>query len=164
MTFGSSAIASGVRLDDDDEKFHFRMPSKIIFAIIFIPSLCLVTHFETASMYNIENLNNSTTSVDLTTSMNTTFTSTPNICEDLCSVDEATIDYCKTLWKHMGPPTKVFGLDVELPEKHLKIVVALSVLFILSLIEGLMDACFSCTPYNRLHNYEFADSDNDSDL
>ena len=144
LTFGSSAIAFGPA----DEKYQFRMPSKIIFAVIFIPSLCLVTHFETASLHNIDNMNNTTTSVNLTTSMNTT------ICEDLCIVDEATIEYCKTLWKHMGPQTKVFGLDVELPGNHLKIVIALSVLFILSSIEGLMDACFSWTPNNMLHNYE----------
>ena len=156
LTFGSSAITSG----EADEKYQFRMPSKIIFAVIFIPSLCLVTHFETASLHNIDNIdnmNNTTTSVNLTTSMNTT------ICEDLCIVDEATIVYCKTLWKHMGPQTKVFGLDVELPGNHLKIVIALSVLFILSSIEGLMDACFSWTPNNMLHNYEFAHSDNDND-
>ena len=149
LTFGSSAIAFGT--GTADEKYQFRMPSKIIFAVIFIPSLCLVTHFETASLHNIDNMN--TTSVNLTTSMNTT------ICEDLCIVDEATIEYCKTLWKHMGPQTKVFGLDVELPGNHLKIVIALSVLFILSSIEGLMDACFSWTPNNMLHNYEFADSE-----
>ena len=143
------------------------MLSKIIFALIFIPSLCLVTHIETASLQNIDNnMINSTNSVNLTstTTMNTTLT--PEKCEDLCPVDEATIDYCKTLWKHMGPPTKVFGMEVELPEKHLYILIALSVLFILSSIEGLMDACFSWTPNNRLHNYEFANSDNvnDNDL
>ena len=57
MTFGSSALAGD----------QFRMPSKIIFAVIFIPSLCLVTHFETASLHNIDNMNNTTTSVNLTT-------------------------------------------------------------------------------------------------
>ena len=161
-TFGSSALAWE---NDHSEKFHFRMPSKIAFAIIFIPSLCLVTHFETASLQNIDNMNNTTTSVNLTTSMNTTLTLTPDKCEDLCSVDETTIEYCKTLWKHMGPSTKVFGLDVELPRNHLNIVMALSVLFILSSIEGLMDACFSWTPHNRLHNYKpNSDNDNDSDL
>ena len=44
-------------------------------------------------------------------------------------------------------------------ENHLKIVIILSVLFILSTIEGLLDGCFSWTPYNMVHDYEFPEND-----
>jgi hypothetical protein len=76
---------------------------------------------------------------------NKTLALTPDKCENLCSEDDETKDYCENLWKEMEF------------ENHLKFVITLAVLFIFSSIEGLLDGCFSWTPYNILHNYKFPD-------
>ena len=86
MSFGSSAVKS--------PKTHFRLPSKVVFGIIFIPTLCLVTYLETASIENtaIDNLHYNTTMSNITQSgglnFNQTLALTPDKCEILCSEDD----------------------------------------------------------------------------
>jgi len=145
MSFGSSALISS--------DFRFRLPSKVVFGIIFVPTICVVTYLETASIQNtdIDNLNYNTTMSNITQigdlNFNETLALTPDRCENLCSEDEETRDYCANLWK-----------DMEF-DNHLKIVITLSVLFVLSTIEGLLDGCLSWTPYNMLHDYEYPEND-----
>ena len=73
---------------------------------------------------------------------NQTLALTPEKCENLCSEDDETKDYCANLWKEMEF------------ENHRKIVITLAELFALSTIEGILDGCFSWTPYNMVHDYK----------
>jgi len=152
MSFGSSALKV-----HGNYQISFRLPSKVVFGIIFVPTLFLVTYLETASLQNtaIDNLNYNTTESNITQiadlNFNQTLALTPDTCENLCSEDDETKDYCANLWKEMEF------------ENHLKIVITLSVLFIFSSIEGLLDGCFSWTPYNMLHDFMINDRNNDND-
>ena len=140
MSFGSSAVKSPFN------EIRFRLLSKVVFGVIFIPTICLVTYLETASIQNsdFDNLHYNTTMSNITQigdlNFNETLALTPEKCKNLCLEDDETKDYCENLWKEMEF------------ENHLKIVITLAVLFILSSIEGLLDGCFSKTPYNMLHN------------
>ena len=155
MSFGSSAIRTNMYFKDfrdgEDRRKdgnRYRLPSKVTFGMIFVPTLVLVTYLETAAIQNtgIDNLNKNTTISNITQiddlNFNETLALTPERCETLCLVDDKTKDYCASLWKEMEF------------ENHLKIVITLSILFILSTIEGLLDGCFSWTPYNMLHDYK----------
>jgi hypothetical protein len=133
MSFGSSAIWI-VRND-----FIFRFRSKIVFALICIPSLCLITHYETLQIAdaNLNQLNN------------TTFALNTTECLSICGKDENITEFCGNLWKHY--PIKIHdNWKFILPQNHFEILITIGILFVLSTIEGLMDGFLSCTPYNKL--------------
>ena len=134
MSFGSSAIW----INGND--FIFRFRSKIVFALICIPSLCLITYYETLQIAdtNLNQLNSTTFAI-----MNTTE------CLSICGKDENITEVCGNLWKHH--PVKIHDeWEFTLPQNHLEILITIAILFVLSTIEGLMDGFLSCTPYNKL--------------
>ena len=133
MSFGSSAIWIS------ENQFIFRFRSKIVFALIFIPSLCLITHYETLQIADT-NLNQSNS---------TTFAMNTTECLSICGKDENITEVCGNLWKHHR--VKIHDeWEFTLPQNHLEILITLAILFVLSTIEGLMDGFLSCTPYNKL--------------
>ena len=126
-------------------KFN-RLVSKFIFAVIFLSSFYFITH-KIAAIPDTP-----------------TETLTQIKCEDICgkySKNDSTIrnfsnisivhEYCGSLWKYKGPLIKIHSnFDFLLPRYHWTILLILSGLFILSTIEGLMDAYVPCTPFNIL--------------
>ena len=133
MSFGSSAIW----INNND--FIYRFRSKIVFAFICIPSLCLITYYETLQIAdaNLNQLNR------------TTFAMNTTECLSICGKDENITEVCGNLWKHH--PVKIHDeWEFTLPQNHLEILITLAILFVLSTIEGLMDGFLSCTPYNKL--------------
>ena len=82
---------------------------------------------------------------------NETLALTPEKCKNLCLEEAETRDYCANLWKEMEF------------ENHLKIVITLAILFVLSTIEGLLDGYFSWTPYNMVHDYVLPENDENNE-
>ena len=77
-------------------------------------------------------------------------------CLTLCNKSETTKTYCGNLWRYLGNET-TFDVYVpnsetmlSIPQTHGIILIVLSVLFILSILEGLLEICLSCMPYNYL--------------
>ena len=157
MSFGCSAVQqSTTTWTDKCVSFKFRFRSKLIFGLIFLPSLFLVTHLKISPLTdNVTRLN--TTNIDSHMLTNATILK-PKDCLNICKKDASTIEFCGSLWKHMGDSTKILeGLEFELPEHHLTILKILVGLFILSTFEGLLDACVPFTPINILDKYETPD-------
>ena len=135
MSFGSSAIW----INGND--FIFRFRSKIVFAFICIPSLCLITYYETLQIAdtNLNQLNN------------TTFAMNTTECLSICGKDENITEVCGSLWKHH--PVKIHDESkFTLPQNHFEILITIGILLVVSTIEGLIDGFFSCTPLISLKN------------
>ena len=154
MSFGCSAVQqSTTAWSVKYVSFKFRFRSKLIFGLIFLPSLFLVTHLKISPLTNNATRLN-TTDIDGHMLTNATIVK-PKDCLNICKKDASTIEFCGSLWKHMGDSTKILeGLDFELPEHHLTILKILVGLFILSTFEGLLDACVHFTASNILDNYK----------
>lgn len=119
----------------------------MVFALIFAPSLFFLVY--TVSFMpdiGIGQILNTTTLASLS----------HEDCLSLCNKSETTKTYCGNLWRYLGNET-TFDVYVpnsetmlSIPQTHGIILIVLSVLFILSILEGLLEICLSCMPYNNL--------------
>ena len=144
----------------------------LVFAFIFLPSLCLLT-FQTASLsntYHVSSLNktlksfdplilnnelNATISLDLENNLNYNNSDCLIICppENETSIDITLKEYCNNLWKYdMGEPVAIFNFT--LPKTHLIVQSILIGLFILSTIEAFVDIFMDNSPYRLLRQYK----------
>jgi len=122
-------------IEDHGINITFRLKSKCIFAVIFIAlsATLYATHSSTLFHNNIK--------------ISSNFNSSH--CENICPPANQTkveleqwnemIDYCENIWMTISPET------------HVIIWTVLGVLFALSIIEGIMEQCFSWMPYRKLY-------------
>ena len=137
VTFYLAACFSFVcsSMEIETTKIKFRLKSKCLFATIFVA--LSATLYATHSFTLFHN--------DKTIPSN--FNSSH--CENICPPANQTkveleqwnemIDYCENIWMTISPET------------HVIIWTVLGVLFVLSIIEGIMDQCFSWMPYRKLY-------------
>ena len=104
--------------------FDLRIRSKIVFGLIFLTSLSLITYLKIAALP----FTTDTSSVRFDSEE----------CLNICSKNETFKEFCANLWK-----------DTE-PQTHMMIVISLSVVFLLSIIEGVLDMFVSFMPYKKL--------------
>ena len=142
-SFGCSAHESG------DVDYTFRPLSKIVFACIFLPTLAFLT-YATAVLPNLGH-----DSTDL---------GDPKICANICpNVIESGIasrdlnvtvvdvkSYCSSIWRHLEPSD-----TLPIPGAHFGFLLTLGVLFVLSTIEGLVEAFAKWGAYCKLYEYEY---------
>jgi len=132
ISFGSSAYES------HKVKYNFRSISKIVFALLFIPSIGYLTYetYEFSSKFGNDdfgenNLGNAT------------------ICMDMCQKSPESSSYCQNLWKHFEPSE-----NLPLPVAHFAFLVTLGGLFLLSIVEGLVETFAKWGPYHKLYDYK----------
>ena len=132
ISFGSSAYES------HKVKYNFRSISKIVFALLFIPSIGYLTYetYEFSSKFGNDdfgenNLGNAT------------------ICMDMCQKSPESSSYCQNLWKHFEPSE-----NLPLPVAHFAFLVTLGGLFLLSIVEGLVETFAKRGPYRKLYDYK----------
>ena len=142
-SFGCSAHESG------GVDYTFRPLSKIIFALIFLPTLAFLT-YATAVLPNL----GQDASTDL---------GDPEICANICpkviesgiasrALNVTTVDvksYCSSIWRHLEPSD-----TLPMPGAHFGFLLTLGVLFLLSTIEGLVEAFAKWGPYRKLYDYQ----------
>ena len=127
--------------------YNLRPISKVVFALIFVPCMVLLVYSVSFMPdIGIGQILNSTTLASLS----------HEDCLSLCNKSETTKTYCGSLWRYLGNET-TFDVYVpnsetmlSIPQTHGIILIVLSVLFILSILEGLLEICISCMPYNYL--------------
>jgi len=134
--------------------YNLRPISKMVFALIFAPSLFFLVY--TVSFMpdiGIGQILNTTTLASLS----------HEDCLSLCNKSETTKNYCGNLWKYLGNDTS-FNVPIpnsesaiSIPQTHGIILIVLSVLFILSILEGLLEICISCMPYRSLMYMDIID-------
>ena len=123
---------------------RLRPISKALFTIIFVAFS--IFFGVTASPKVFRNSDNSSIND------NNTFLFSPSNCSNLCQYNktvqlrsdeeqDAFENYCNNLWENIEPDTFV----------HQSICIVIGSLFVLSLLEWILDSCFSWTPYKRLY-------------
>ena len=141
-SFGCSAHES------KDVDYTFRPLSKIIFALIFLPTLAFLT-YATAVLPNLGQ--------DVSTDLGD-----PKICANICpnviesgiasrALNETEVDvksYCSSIWRHLEPSD-----TLPLPGAHFGFLLTLAVLFVLSTLEGLLEAYAKWCPYRKLYDF-----------
>ena len=132
ISFGSSAY------ENHKVNYNFRSISKIVFAIVFIPSIGYLTYatYEFSSKFGTDdfgenNLGNATS------------------CMNMCQKSPKSSSYCQNLWKHFEPSE-----NLPLPEAHFVFLVTLGGLFLLSIVEDLIERFAKWGPYLKLYDYE----------
>ena len=117
---------------------RFRPISKALFTIIFV---AFSIFFGVTASPKIFSVND-----------NSTFLFSPSDCSNLCQYNkmvqlrsdeeqDAFENYCNNLWENIEPDAFV----------HQTICIVIGSLFVLSLLEWILDSCFSWTPYKRLY-------------
>ena len=141
-SFGCSAHESG-RVD-----YTFRPLSKIVFSCIFLPTLVFLT-YTTVDLPNL--------GCDLSTDL-----CDPKICGNICpnviesgissgALNVTTVDvksYCSSIWRHLEPSD-----TLPMPGAHFGFLLTLVLLFVLSTLEGLLEAYAKWCPYRKLYAY-----------
>ena len=123
---------------------RLRPISKALFTLMFI-AFSIFFGVTASSKVFINSDNNSIND-------NTTFIFSPSDCSNLCQYNKtvqlrsdeeqnAFENYCNNLWEKIEPDTFV----------HQTICIVIGSLFVLSLLEWILDSCFSWTPYKRLY-------------
>ena len=139
--------------------YTFRPLSKIIFACIFLPTLAFLT-YATAVLPNLGQ--------DVSTNLGD-----PKICANICpnviqsgiasrALNETEVDvksYCSSIWRHLEPSD-----TLPLPGAHFGFLLTLAVLFVLSTLEGLLEAYAKWCPYRKLYDYEYLSNAKVKDL
>ena len=121
--------------ENDHINIRLRPISKAIFAIIFV----------TFSIFFGVTASPKVFSATENVSSNHTFE--PSDCSNFCQGNktdleqEAFEDYCKNLWEHIEPDSFI----------HQTICIVIGTLFFLSLLEWILESCFSWTPYKKLY-------------
>ena len=131
--------------EDSDKKMpRLRPISKALFTIMFVAFS--IFFGVTASPKVFINSDNSSINDS------NTFIYSPSNCSNLCQYNktvqlrsdeeqDAFENYCNNLWENIEPDTFV----------HQTICIVIGSLFVLSLLEWILDSCFSWTPYKRLY-------------
>ena len=131
--------------------YTFRPLSKIVFTCIFLPTLAFLT-YATAILPNLGH----DVSIDL---------GDPKICANICpnviesgiasgALNVTTVDvksYCSNIWRHLEPSD-----TLPIPGAHFGFLLTLCVLFVLSTLEGLLEAYAKWGPYRKLYDYQRA--------
>ena len=132
ISFGSSAYES------QKVKYNFRSISKIVFAFVFIPSIGYLTYatYEFSSKFANDDFGENTLG-------------NATICMDMCQKPPESTSYCQNLWMHFEPSE-----NLPLPEAHFAFLVTLGGLFLLSIVEGLIERFAKWGPYRKLYDYE----------
>ena len=140
--------------------YTFRPLSKIIFALIFLPTVVFLTYATADSLRPLlppllvevlPNLGNNV-SLDL---------GDPKICANICptviesgiasrALNVTSVDvksYCSSIWRHLEPSDTQSGA-------HFGFLLTLGVLFVLSTLEGLLEAYAKWCPYRKLYDYK----------
>ena len=121
--------------EHQDIKLRLRPISKAIFAIIFV----------TFSIFFGITASPKVFSTPQNISSNHIFK--PSDCSNFCQGNktdveqEAFEDYCKNLWEHIEPDSFI----------HQTICIVIGILFVFSLLEWILESCFSWTPYKKLY-------------
>ena len=146
MSFGCSAA------ETEMTSYNLRPISKAVFFVIFVPCLLFLS-YTTAFMPNVGfgEITNATTLAFL----NTTH------CLNLCDKDESTKNYCGSLWRYFEDETSIdlnqmsphtdSNIGLTFPQTHGVILIVLSSLFVLSVIEGLLESWIPYSPYQLLY-------------
>ena len=146
MSFGCSAA------ETEMTAYNLRPISKAVFFVIFVPCLLFLS-YTTAFMPNVGfgEITNATTLA----SLNTTH------CSNLCNKDESTKNYCGSLWRYFEDETSMdlnqmspftdSNVGLTFPQTHGIILIVLSSLFVLSVIEGLLESWIPFSPYQLLY-------------
>ena len=152
--FGTLTSFSCSARETDRTDYNLRPISKVAFALIFLP--CMVLMVYTVSFMpdiGIGQILNSTTLASLN----------HEDCLTLCDKSETTKTYCGNLWRYLGNDTSfdVFIPNSEtvlnIPQTHGIILIVLSVLFLLSILEGLLEICIYLMPYRILLSNEITE-------
>ena len=114
---------------------RLRPISKAIFAIIFVTFSIFFGVTASPKVFSKpENISSN-------------YTFEPSDCSNFCQGNrtdleqEAFEDYCKNLWEHIEPDSFI----------HQTICIVIGTLFFLSLLEWILESCFSWTPYKKLY-------------
>ena len=146
MSFGCSAA------ETEMTSYNLRPISKAVFFVIFVPCLLFLS-YTTAFMPNVGfgEITNGTTLESLH----------PSHCLDLCGKDELTINYCGSLWRYFEDESSIevnqmspftdSSIGLTFPQTHGVILIVLSSLFLLSVIEGLLESWIPLSPYQLLY-------------
>jgi len=139
--FGCSAM------EDDTYTYRIRPYSKLAFAIVFLPSLCLIAYKTATIPSNITN----SISINATEHFNSTdcFNICPSANESM--IDPALQEFCGSLWMQMGSPTQIGSSGLTVPHTHLTFLSILIAMFTLSTFEGLVEMHLSWSPYRLLY-------------
>ena len=70
-------------------------------------------------------------------------------CMNMCQKSPKSSSYCQNLWKHFEPSE-----NLPLPEAHFVFLVTLGGLFLLSIVEDLIERFAKWGPYRKLYDYE----------
>ena len=121
--------------EHQDIKLRLRPISKAIFAIIFV----------TFSIFFGITASPKVFSTPQNISSNYNFK--PSDCSNFCQGNKTDLEqeafegYCKNLWEHIEPDSFI----------HQTICIIIGTLFFLSLLEWILESCFSWSPYKQLY-------------
>ena len=146
MSFGCSAA------ETEMTAYNLRPISKAVFFVIFVPCLLFLS-YTTAFMPNVGF--GEITNASILATLNSTH------CLNLCNKDESTKNYCGSLWRYFEDETTIdvnqmspftdSNIGLTVPQTHGVMLIVLSSLFILSVIEGLIESWIPLSPYQLLY-------------
>ena len=151
-SFGCSAR------ETEKVNYKFRPISKFVFALIFLPSMVLLT-YTTSNEPNIGigvNANNTCLAYSSSLSRKSIFWETH--CNYMCNKTDSYFRCCESAWRFLDDsnPIKIeFPKSniLKFPRVHGVILIVLSSLFLLSILEGLLELCVPFMPYRLLYSY-----------
>ena len=141
-----------------------RQASKFVFALVFLPSLCIL-FLQTAAIPNTNVLPSLNTKMNNELNPNAVLDwnviqFSPSQCVNICppknqtSIDFTLQDYCSYLWKY-DIEHFVTILKFTLPQTHFIIQSILLCMFLLSTMEGFADKYMATIPYKYMSKGRF---------
>ena len=130
VSFGCSSF------ETDLVKYTFRSMSKLLFSLIFVAFSVFFGITASPKVFvNPENLPNN-------------YTFLPSNCSNFCQGNKTDVeqkafeDYCNNLWENIEPDSFI----------HQTICIVIGSLFVLSLLEWILESCFNWMPYKKLYD------------
>merc|ERR1719464_1304077 len=124
--------------ESEEFKTRFRPISKTLFAIIFITFSIFFGVTASPKVFGKPD--------EISTKNNVTFNFFPSNCSNICQYNKTDIeqeafeDYCSNLWEKIEPESFT----------HQTICIVIGCLFVLSLLEWILESCFSWMPYKKV--------------